>query len=146
MALGISPVTLERGGLLPALQTLIGWSRDSYGIDVRLWLSIRAPLRISESAAAHLYLIVQEAINNAVRHGRARSIGVTMRTNRSLVSLAIVDDGIGITELPARGTGMGIKLMEYRTAMVGGVMRIKRLSDGGTCIHSVCPQDTGARH
>ncbi len=146
MALGISPVTLERGGLLPALQTLIGWSRDSYDIDVRLRLSIRAPLRISESAAAHLYLIVQEAINNAVRHGRARSIGVTMRTNRSLVSLAIVDDGIGITELPARGTGMGIKLMEYRTAMVGGVMRIKRPSNGGTCIHSVCPQDTGARH
>ncbi len=74
MALGISPVTLERGGLLPALQSLIGWSRDSYGIDVRLRLMIRSPLRIGESAAAHLYLIAQEAINNAVKHGRARSV------------------------------------------------------------------------
>jgi signal transduction histidine kinase len=144
MALGISPVTLERGGLLPALQTLIGWSRASYDIEVRLGLSIRAPLRIGESAAAHLYLIVQEAINNAVKHGRARSITVTLRSNRALVSLSITDDGVGIAENPPRGGGMGLKLMEYRSAVIGGVMKIKRLPDGGTRVHSVCPQDGGA--
>jgi signal transduction histidine kinase len=145
MALGISPVTLECGGLLPALQTLSGWCRDSYDIDVRLRLCVRSPLLIGESAAAHLYLIVQEAINNAVRHGRARSIGVTLRTNRSSVSLSISDDGVGIAEHPARGAGMGIKLMEYRTAMVGGAMKVKRLPNGGTRIHCVCPQDAGGR-
>jgi PAS domain S-box-containing protein len=144
MALGISPVTLERGGLLPALQTLIGWSRASYDIEVRLGLSIRDPLRIGESAAAHLYLIVQEAINNAVKHGRARSITVTLRSNRALVSLSITDDGVGIAENPARGGGMGLKLMEYRSAVIGGVMKIKRLPHGGTRVHSVCPQDGGA--
>ena len=144
MALGISPVTLERGGLLPALQTLIGWSRASYGIDVRLGLSIRSPLRIGESAAAHLYLIVQEAINNAVKHGRARSITVSLRSNRALVSLSITDDGVGIAENPGRGAGMGLKLMEYRAAVIGGVMKIKGLPDGGTRVHSVCPQDGGA--
>jgi signal transduction histidine kinase len=144
MALGISPVTLERGGLLPALETLIRWSRESYSIDVQLRLSIRSPLLIGESAAAHLYLIVQEAINNAVRHGGARSIAVTLRTNRALVSLSITDDGVGIAENPARGAGMGLKLMEYRSAVIGGVMGIKRRPDGGTRIHSVCPQDAGA--
>lgn len=144
MALGISPVTLERGGLLPALQTLIGWSRASYNIEVRLRLSIRTPLRIGESAAAHLYLIVQEAINNAVKHGRARSITVTLRSNRTLVSLSIADDGVGITENPGRGAGMGLKLMEYRSAVIGGVLKIKRRPAGGTRVHSVCPQDGGA--
>jgi PAS domain S-box-containing protein len=144
MALGISPVTLERGGLLPALQTLVGWSRASYDIEVRLRLAIRAPLRIGESAAAHLYLIVQEAINNAVKHGRARSICVTLRSNRRLVSLSITDDGVGIAENPAPGTGMGLKLMEYRSAVIGGVMKIKRLPHGGTRVHSVCPLDGGA--
>jgi PAS domain S-box-containing protein len=141
MALGISPVTLERGGLLPALRTLIGWSRVNYDIDVRLRLSVRSPLLISESAAAHLYLIAQEGINNAVKHGRARAIAVTLRGGRNLVSLSITDDGIGIAEIPARGAGMGLKLMEYRTAVIGGVMRIKRLPCGGTRIRSVCPQD-----
>ena len=146
MALGISPVTLERGGLLPALQSLIGWSRDSYNIGVTLRLSIRSPLLIGESAAAHLYLIVQEAINNAVRHGRARSILVTLRTSRMFVFLSISDDGDGIADSPARGAGMGIKLMQYRAAVIGGVMRIKRLRGGGTRIHSVCPQTAAAAH
>ena len=144
MALGISPVTLERGGLLPALQTLVAWSRDSYGIDVRLHLGIRSQLLIGESAAAHLYLIVQEAINNAVRHGGARSIAVRLRTNRVSVSLSITDDGVGFTETRALGAGMGLKLMRYRCAMIGGVMKIKRMPRGGTRIHSVCPQDVAA--
>jgi PAS domain S-box-containing protein len=142
MALGISPVTLERGGLLPALQTLVAWSCDSYGVAVRLHLGMRSPLLIGESAAAHLYLIVQEAINNAVRHGKARSIAVRLRTNRVLVSLSITDDGVGIAE--TRGAGMGLKLMRYRCAMIGGVMRVKRMPCGGTRIHSVCPQDFAA--
>ena len=144
MALGISPVTLERGGLLPALQSLVGWARDSYNLHVRLRLSVRAPLHIGESAAAHLHLITQEAINNAVRHGRAQSVVVTLRTNRTLLFLSITDDGVGIAENPARGAGMGLKLMEYRSAVIGGVMRIKRLPGGGTRIRTVCRQDAGA--
>jgi len=145
MALGISPVTLERGGLLPALQTLIGWSRSSHNIGVRLHLPVRSPLLIGESAAAHLYLIVQEAINNAVKHGRARSIAVTLRTSRALLFLSITDDGVGIAEDQARGAGMGIKLMEYRSAVIGGVMKIKRLPGGGTRIRCVCPQAPARR-
>ncbi|GAC1330555.1 MAG: hypothetical protein NVSMB15_04200 [Steroidobacteraceae bacterium] len=144
MALGISPVTLERGGLLPALHTLVAWSRDSYDIDVRLRVSVRSPLLIGESAAAHLYLISQEAINNAVRHGRARSIAVNLRTNRLMVALSITDDGIGIAEAREPGAGMGLKLMQYRCAVIGGVMRIKRLPQGGTRIRCICPQDAGA--
>jgi signal transduction histidine kinase len=144
MALGISPVTLERGGLLPALQTLVAWSCDSYDIDVRLHVGMRSQLLIGESAAAHLYLIVQEAINNAVRHGKARSIAVRLRTNRVLVSLSITDDGVGIAETRSLGAGMGLKLMHYRSAMIGGVMRIKRMPRGGTRIHSICPQDFAA--
>ncbi|HSY95833.1 MAG TPA: PAS domain-containing protein [Steroidobacteraceae bacterium] len=144
MALGISPVTLERGGLLPALQTLVAWSCDSYGVDVRLHLGMRSQLLIGESAAAHLYLIVQEAINNAVRHGNARSIAVRLRANRVVLSLSITDDGVGLAETGALGAGMGLKLMRYRCAMIGGVMRVKRMPRGGTRIHSVCPQDFAA--
>jgi PAS domain S-box-containing protein len=140
MALGISPIALERGGLLPALEHLVAWSRDSYGVDLQMRLSIRSPLLIGEPVAAHLYRIAQEAINNAVRHGRGRKITVSLRANRTLVSLSIADDGVGIAENAARGTGMGLKIMEYRASMIGGVFSVKRLPRGGTRIHSVCPQ------
>jgi PAS domain S-box-containing protein len=144
MALGISPVTLERGGLLSALENLTGWSRDSYGIDVRLRLMLRCPLLIDEAAATHLYLIAQEAINNAVKHGHARSVVVTLRANKTIIYLSITDNGVGIADTQPRGTGMGLKIMEYRATMVGGVVRIERLPNGGTRIRSVCPHVAAA--
>jgi signal transduction histidine kinase len=99
---------------------------------------------IGESAAAHLYLIAQEAINNAVRHGQPRSIAVTLRSNHARVSLSICDDGVGIPENQSRSAGMGLKLMEYRAAVIGGVMGTKRLPHGGTRIRCLCPQDSRA--
>jgi signal transduction histidine kinase len=69
---------------------------------------------------------------------------VTLRTNQAWVSLSITDDGTGIAEAPSRGAGMGLKLMEYRSAVIGGSLRIKRLPDGGTRIHCVCSQIGGA--
>jgi signal transduction histidine kinase len=132
LAFNISPVRLERGRLLPALESLADWFRNSYGIDVRLRLMLRSPLRIDDSTATHLYLIAQEAINNAVKHGHARSVAVKLRTGRTLVYLSITDDGVGIADNSARGAGMGLKIMKYRTAMIGGVMQIERRLNGGT--------------
>ena len=144
MALGISPVTLERGGLLVALQTLTSWCRDSYRIDVRLHVTIRSPLLLDESTATHLYLIAQEAINNAVKHGHARLVVIKLRTIRHLTYLSITDDGVGFAEDPARETGMGLKIMEYRAAMIGGVVQIQRLPNGGTRVRGICPKIVGA--
>ena len=107
-------------------------------------LSVRSPLLIGESASAHLYRISQEAINNAVRHGRGRTITVALRANRTLVSLSIADDGVGISAMEARGAGMGLKIMEYRAAVIGGVFAVKRMPRGGTRVHSVCKN--GARY
>jgi PAS domain S-box-containing protein len=144
MALGISPVTLQRGGLLSALETLTGWSRDSYGIDVRLRLMVRWPLLIDESTATHLYLIAQEAINNAAKHGRARSVAVALRINRTLVYLSITDDGVGMTEAAPRGAGMGLKIMQYRSTMIGGAVRFESPAAGGTRIRCICPHRAGS--
>jgi signal transduction histidine kinase len=55
-----------------------------------------------------------------------------------MVSLSIADDGVGIAANEARGAGMGLKIMEYRAAVVGGVFAVKRLPRGGTRIRSVC--------
>jgi PAS domain S-box-containing protein len=140
MALGLSPVNRQHGGLQSALTTLTGWSRENYHIDVRLRLVNSAALTMDEAAATHLYLIAQEAINNAVKHGRARIVTVTLRVNRSVVTLAVADDGIGIAANPARTPGMGLKIMEYRAGMIGGALQIKQLQRGGTRVRCVCPQ------
>lgn len=102
MARGLSPVTRQNGGLESALTTLAGWARENYHVDVRLKLTTPAPLSLDEAGATHLYLIAQEAINNAVKHGRAHVVNVTLRTNKSIITLTVSDDGIGINNNPVR--------------------------------------------
>jgi signal transduction histidine kinase len=143
LSFGLSPATIDRGGLPAALQTLTAWSREHYQLDVRLRLAPRSAPRIAAAAAGHLYLMVQEGIRNAVKHGSARRIVVTLRSNRARIDLSVADDGAGIANLGERGAGMGLKIMQYRASLIGAVMRIKNVPVGGTRLAIVCPQDGG---
>jgi PAS domain S-box-containing protein len=145
MAMGMSPVTLERGGILSALVNLAAWTRSTLGCEVRLRRALRHPIALDEANATHLYLIAQEAILNAVKHGDARSILVTMSTTHDVVSLVISDDGVGIASQPRMGPGMGLKIMEYRASVMGGSLQIKQRKGGGTRVHCVCPRSALAR-
>jgi signal transduction histidine kinase len=143
LSFGLSPASIDRGGLPAALQSLTAWSRDNYQLDVRLRLALRSAPRIAEAAAGHLYLMVQEGIRNAVKHGSARRIVVTLRSNRARICLSVSDDGGGIANLGERGPGMGLKIMAYRASLIGAAMRIKNVPVGGARLAIVCPQDCG---
>jgi len=145
MAMGMSPVTLERGGILSALVNLAAWTRSTLGCEVRLRRALRHPVALDEANATHLYLIAQEAILNAVKHGEARSILVTLSTTHDVVSLVISDDGIGIANQARLGPGMGLKIMEYRASVMGGSLQVKQRKGGGTRVHCVCPRSAVAR-
>jgi len=145
MAMGMSPVTLERGGVVSALLNLAAWTRSTLGCEVRLRRALRHPVTLDEANATHLYLIAQEAILNAVKHGEARSILVTVSTTNDVVSLVISDDGIGIGSRPRRGPGMGLKIMEYRATVMGGSLQVKQRKGGGTRVHCICPRSAVKR-
>jgi two-component system CheB/CheR fusion protein len=146
MALGLSPVIRADGGLQSALATLAGWARANYHIDVRLRLLTPAVLGIDDAAATHLYLIAQEAINNAVKHGRARTVSIALRANDRVLSLTVADDGVGIDDNPVHTTGMGLNIMQYRAGMIGGSLRIVQPKQGGTRVRCVCPQVPESRN
>ncbi len=140
MARGLSPVSIERGGLLPALQTLVLRARSAYGITINLRRIIRRPLRLDADAATHLYRIVQEALTNAVRHGRATRIVITITSAAPHVEISIRDDGRGMTQQGPRGAGIGLKTMTYRAQMLGGELTIGPARGGGTVVRCRCPQ------
>jgi len=143
MAMGLSPVTLERGGIAAALGTLAAWARNTLGCDVRVRYSTAGGLAVDEAGATHLYLIAQEAILNAAKHGRAGSILVSLSTSNEAVNLVISDDGVGIGTEPGGGAttgrGMGLKIMQYRVGVLGGSLQVKRRKGGGTRVHCICP-------
>ena len=138
LARGLSPVNLERGGLQDALEGLAMHAIDLYGIQVSF--SHRAPTGrlLNAEVANHLYRIAQEAVSNAVRHGKARSIRLHLGIVRAKVRLTITDDGIGMPDAALDAAGMGLKTMRYRARMMGGEVQFERAEPTGTRIVCEC--------
>lgn len=141
MAHGMSPVTLEEGGIAAALHTLAERSGVAYGIRVRARTSNTAHRPVEPTLAYHLYRIAQEAIANAVKHGACRTAIVDLRITAKVATLTIDDDGtgIGIGADHGKGDGMGLKIMTYRARLVGGTVSVAPRADGGTRVTCSCP-------
>jgi PAS domain S-box-containing protein len=139
LARGLSPVNLERGGLQDALEGLAMNATDLYGVRVTFTRRLRGAKPLGAELANHLYRIAQEAVRNAVRHGQARTIRLHLAAARAKVSLAITDDGIGMSEQAMDATGMGLKIMRYRARMLGGEVLFERVEPTGTRVVCECP-------
>jgi signal transduction histidine kinase len=132
---GIHPAILSQGGLGPALQTL---ARRA-AIPVQLEVNLRT--RLPEPVEVAAYYVVSEALANAVKHGRASRIDVSLgRSNGSLL-LSIRDDGIGGAD-PLRGSGlMGLT---DRVEALGGSIRVESRRGEGTHLTAELPLELEA--
>lgn len=140
LARGLAPVNLERGGLPAALEHLARQCSGVYGLRCEYRGSLRAEVSIDEAPATHLYRIAQEAIANAAKHAQARSIVVGLSSQSGSLLLEVRDDGRGIAEeSQAHPSGMGLKLMEYRSRIMGGEINVTRADGGGTIVSCLCP-------
>jgi signal transduction histidine kinase len=123
LARGLSPVEVERHGLMSALNELCASTADACGAACTF--DCPHPVLMEDNASAtHLYRIAQEAVNNAVKHGRAKNIFVQLgRHAGSLRTLEIVNDGAPFAPDGSAG-GMGLQIMRYRAATIGGRLEI----------------------
>jgi signal transduction histidine kinase len=87
-----------------------------------------------DDEAKHFYRITQEAINNAVRHGKAHNILVSLHNDSEVTTLQILDDGVGFFEPEANGSGMGLSLMRYRAHQLESELDISHPPSGGTLV------------
>jgi signal transduction histidine kinase len=142
LARGLSPVTLESEGLASALQELAGNAEKMFGITCRVAAAPTGHVR-SAAVETHLYRIAQEAVSNACKHGKAREIIIQIEALPDTVVLTVRDDGGGIPEPPPRNRGMGLRIMEYRAAMIGGTLTILRNPKGGTMVRCSVPTPVG---
>jgi signal transduction histidine kinase len=92
-----------------------------------------------EATASHLYRIAQEAVRNAVRHGGATRIWVSLAKEGARIRLAIVDNGGGLPPPALRGKGMGLRIMGHRAEMIGAEFSADALKGGGTRIQCSLP-------
>jgi two-component system sensor kinase FixL len=134
LARGLSPVDLRSGGLTGALRELALWAERLFNIQCAVERDGDEP-SLTPEEATHLYRIVQEAISNAVRHGQAKHVVITVATNRRDLIVSVSDDGTGIipASAPTRG-GMGIKIMEHRAIKLRGAVTLAPRPTGGTVV------------
>jgi signal transduction histidine kinase len=131
LARGLSPVTLESHGLMSALRELAANSGKLFQITCRFDCP-RPVLVPSNAVATHLYRIAQEAITNAVKHGHARSVVVSLSRTRSSATLAVTDNGTGFPRDVRTVQGMGLRIMQYRADTIGATLTIERAKRKGT--------------
>jgi PAS domain S-box-containing protein len=133
LARGLSPVEIEPNGLMAALNGLALSATNLFRVNCSFECP-RPVLLENRTTATHLYRIAQEAIGNAVKHGQAKTIGISLKDSDGEVVLTVRDDGIGFT-LDGRGIeGMGLRIMEYRADMIGAMLRIDSVKGGGTIV------------
>lgn len=143
LAHGLAPVSFGRGGLQSALQILAEQASATYAVPVELELATRQDLGLGEVAGDHIYRIVQEALSNAIRHGRADRIAIKLGASDRDCVVEVVDNGRGIDEDAAQRGGLGLRSMTYRARSIDGTFSIKKLPEGGTRVRLVCPLAPG---
>jgi len=132
-ARGLNPVEFQADGLMFALNQLADNMKRLFGVSCAF--SCSSPIYIHDNEmAANLYRIVQEALNNAIKHGKADTIDIHLERKGSTCFLSVSDNGIGIGKSKGYGKGMGLNIMRYRAAMFGASLDIKGLENGGTSI------------
>ncbi len=130
LARGVSPVELDAGGLVAALQALATSVENLFKVECQFRCD--APMVINDhTAATHLYRITQEAINNAIRHGRARCIVIQLSSGSAANRLSIESDGLPFPENPDKTGGMGLRIMRYRARQFDGQLEFRPVRRAG---------------
>jgi two-component system CheB/CheR fusion protein len=139
LAQGLSPV-IPGETLAVGLQQLARQSSKFFFVSCRAECTCTQPLAVlDETTSTHLYRIAQEAVTNAVRHGRATQVTVSCAVAERRLHLQIQDNGTGISDPPPKGDGLGIRIMRHRARTIGGELAIARMPQGGTLISCSCP-------
>jgi len=131
---GLSPVAIEHGGLVGALRAMVAQARQSFGVKLRLRLDSDAVRDLPTPVELHLYRIAQEALSNAVRHGGATLVSLSLGRRGGTVRLAVTDNGAGLGTRESGSEGIGLHIMQYRAQLIGARLDIRRRPQGGTAV------------
>jgi two-component system CheB/CheR fusion protein len=131
VARGLFPVKLAESGLESALEELAANITEL--LKTPCYFSCAKPFpNLDATMSLHLYYIVQEAAFNAVRHGKATQVNISITRAGERFVLEIQDNGTGFTRTPADSTGMGIRIMRYRARVIGATLNLKSQPNQGT--------------
>jgi PAS domain S-box-containing protein len=132
------PIDIETGGLVSALKKLASNVEKTMGVKCRLQCDKSVSVK-NLVEAKQIYRIVQEAVTNALKHGKAKNISIKLRFTRRGTVLSVRNDGLAFPKLSPRREGLGLRIMKYRTDLIGGSLDIRKGDRGGTVVTCILP-------
>ena len=140
---GIMPVQIDAEGLRSALAELASTTNELEQVRCRFEFSGTGNIP-NNSIATQLYRIAQESLSNALKHGQADEIIISLSLEVEQIVLEVFDNGVGFDPGVARrfaagGVGFGLQIMEYRASMICGVLQIDKSESVGTTVRCTVP-------
>lgn len=132
----LHPVVLDEIGFEGALEQYLPVFERQTGIEVRYRKTGEAR-ELDHAVSIHLYRVLQEALNNIVRHSHARVAEVRIHYLPEAVVLEVEDQGIGFSNDPA--SGMGLVSMRERASLVSGRLELENGASGGARVRLTVP-------
>lgn len=119
----LNPVVLTTDGLQGAFETFMSRQRDTTNIQLDYVCKIKRQL--PSVTSLQVYRIIQELVNNGIRHSKASHINVCLFETADKLSLLYGDNGIGFDEVRSRTVkGLGLKSLRTRTDILGGTIKL----------------------
>lgn len=138
----LRPGSLDNLGLAETLKDMVsGWRSQHSAINVDLFVgeSLR---HLGEAISINVYRIIQEAMNNCLKHAEAKNISISLDNKKKQLALVFKDDGVGFdTTLLAKTKQFGLIGMQERVKSLNGIFSIKSAPNKGTLINITIPLD-----
>lgn len=120
---GLFPGKIQIADIRGALLELASQVKARFKVDISTQFAGRFP-KHSTAQIIQIYRISQEAMSNAIKHGRATAITVQLTAADHAMELTISDNGDGFPEKENATPGVGLNIMKYRAALLGGDINV----------------------
>jgi PAS domain S-box-containing protein len=141
---GLGSDLLKGKDLPTALQHMLKTLTQHHATRVRLAIDERAVQALSAEQSLHMALVIQEAVSNCIRHGRAQEATVSLKMLKQSLRLSIRDNGAGFNMETAKAIGHGLNNMAARAQKIGGRFTVFSKINKGTRVVFDLPKEASS--
>lgn len=139
LARGLQPVSPLPEGLMETLKDLGRRTREMFRVDCRFVCPVPVFIR-NHGIASHLYRIAQEAVNNAMKHGKPTRVRIHLAATSDQIVLSIRNNGRDFERPPRKKAGLGVQIMRHRAEAIRGSLLLHRPRGGGMEVICTVPR------
>ncbi len=129
---------LDKKDLASALQDLVCQVKRTFDISCTFQCE-KAPPPLDVNSVSQLYKITQEAVTNAIKHGKALNVEIVLTVGKGEMVLTIANDGSPFPSVVSPKAGIGLRIMGYRAHLIGGTVKVKPGEPTGAVVTCTLP-------